>query len=162
MAGILADTQNTPEWGSEQWLIEHESRRVPVGDFNTIDRQIGGRFGRGNIDLNTRKVFTKDLSKGYSSLESISVNFGGHEVLIPTVDNDGKLMSEQEAIDRYKETGEHLGEFRTPEEASKYAVELERRQNAFYENTNEGKKLLKDSVRNQPQPTGILNQGVQP
>ena len=147
MSGLLNSSKNLPEWGSRKWLSDHENRRSDVGDFDTLDKKIGQRFGRGNIDLNTRKVFTKDIKKGYSSLESISVNFGRNEILIPTVSADGKLMSEDEAITEYKKTGKHLGEFSTPEEASKYAIDLERRQNSFYETTYEGRRLLEQSLK---------------
>ena len=56
-------------------------------------------------------------------------------------------MSEDEAITEYKKTGKHLGEFSTPEEASKYAIDLERRQNSFYETTYEGRRLLEQSLK---------------
>ena len=48
----------------------------------------------------------------------MSVNFDGKEVLIPTVSDDGKILSEQDAIRLYQKTGKHLGMFATPEAAT--------------------------------------------
>jgi hypothetical protein len=46
------------------------------------------------------------------------------EVLIPQV-VDGKLLTRMEAIEHYDQTGEHLGVFKSPEAADKYAAALD-------------------------------------
>ncbi len=100
-----------------------------------------GRFGRGNIDLNNRKVVNN--SDGSISTErSFSCNIDGKEVLLPTV-IDGKIVSEDEAIDYYFKTGKYLGKFDTVEEAEKYAEELHNRQDWFY-NGNKLEKEIRD------------------
>jgi hypothetical protein len=53
------------------------------------------------------------------------------EVLIPTVVN-GRVVSDAEAIANYRRTGQHLGIFRTPEEATAYAQSLHRDQAREY------------------------------
>ena len=91
-----------------------------------------GQYGKGNIDLNNRKVVHND--DGTISTE-ISMSFydedTGKEVLIPTVIN-GRIVSEDEAIEHYYRTGEYLGMFDTPEEAEQYAKMLHNRQDWYY------------------------------
>jgi hypothetical protein len=91
-----------------------------------------GRYGLGNIDLNNRQVV--DNGDGTISTE-VSMSFydedTGKEILIPTVIN-GRIVSEDEAIDHYYETGEYLGMFDTPQEADEYAEKLHNRQNWYY------------------------------
>jgi hypothetical protein len=83
----------------------------------------------GNIDLDNRQAVVKDGS--ISTELSFSVNIDGLEVLLPTV-IDGKIVSEKEAIEHFFTSGEHLGMFRTPEEAEVYAEILHLRQEEVY------------------------------
>jgi len=46
------------------------------------------------------------------------------EVLVPTVSEDGRIMTDREAMDADRKTGKHLGIFKTPEEATAYAQSL--------------------------------------
>ena len=102
-----------------------------------------GRFGRGNIDLNNRKVVQND-DGSISTERSFSCNIDGKEVLLPTVIN-GKIVSEDEAIDYYFETGKHLGKFDTVEEAEDYAEKLHNRQDWYY-NGNKLEKEIRDAL----------------
>jgi hypothetical protein len=77
----------------------------------------------GNIDLNNRPV-VKNADGSVSTVRSMSVNFDGKEVLIPTVSDDGRVLSDEAAIQQYLKTGKHLGIFNTPEEATAYAKSL--------------------------------------
>ena len=84
----------------------------------------------GNIDLDNRPVVIWE-DGSFSTEISISVEFDGLEVLIPTI-VDGKLVSVEEAIEHYLNTGEHLGMFSSVEECETYAEELHLRQQAYY------------------------------
>jgi len=95
-----------------------------------------GRYGVGNIDLFNRPKY-KNLDGSVSTVRSMSFNDGRGEILVPTVaynPQNGKpyVMSDDEAITRYYNTGEFLGKFKTVDEANDYAERLHRQQEAIY------------------------------
>jgi len=63
----------------------------------------------------------------YSTTRSMSFEEDGMEVLVPTV-IDGKSLTDEEAIEHYHQTGEHLGKFKSVEEANSYAQQLHENQ----------------------------------
>ena len=85
----------------------------------------------GNIDLKNRPV-VRNADGTISTVRSMSVGIGGKEVLIPTVSDDGRIMTENEAIKQYLDTGRHLGKFRTVEEANTFAKQLHNEQDKMY------------------------------
>jgi len=58
----------------------------------------------------------------------MSFSEGGPEILVPTIAENGRQMTEDEAIAQYQKTGKHLGKFKTVNHANAYADKLHRQQ----------------------------------
>lgn len=86
--------------------------------FKPIDDDL---IESGNIELYGRPEIENNGQK--STVFSSSFNIDGNEVLLPLAD-DGRILTEDEAINKYRKTGKHLGKFRTPQGATKYAEQL--------------------------------------
>lgn len=91
-----------------------------------------GQLQAGNIDLNNRPV-VRNPDGSISTVRSISANFDGREVLIPTVSDDGRVLSDDDAIAQYQKTGRNLGIFDTPDNATAYAQSLHQDQERMYD-----------------------------
>lgn len=56
----------------------------------------------------------------------------GREILIPTVSDDGQILTEDQAIALYRRTGRHLGIFRNSQDATAFARRLHEDQEREY------------------------------
>lgn len=99
---------------------------------NNIAENIG-QYGQGNIDLYNRPQ-VKNNDGTISTVRSMSFNDGKNEVLIPTVSDNGKILTEDEAIKNYYNTGKYLGKFNSVEDANNYAQKLHNEQDKYYNN----------------------------
>jgi len=85
----------------------------------------------GNIDLNSRtKVKNSDGS--YSTVRTMTITTDKGAINIPTVIGD-KVVSEKEAVDHFRRTGQHLGIYKNVEEATKAAEKLHDDQANLYD-----------------------------
>jgi hypothetical protein len=102
-------------------------KRVIFGDFDSDNI-----IEEGNIDLHNRPV-VKNADGSISTVRSMSFeDDDGSQVLIPTVSNDGTILSEEDAIRNYFKTGQHLGKFKTIQSANEYAQKLHEEQEQYY------------------------------
>ena len=110
----------------EYWSNYDFSKNDPVG-----------RYGKGTIDMNNRKIVQNDDGSISTDLSfSFYDDDSGKEILIPQV-VDGKVVSEQEAIDHYYETvrrgkPEYFGMFDDWKDADEYSVMLHNRGAWYY------------------------------
>lgn len=93
-----------------------------------VNIAFGGTVG--NIDLDNR-IVVANPDGGFSTELSFSTEFDGVEVLLPTV-VEGKIVSEEEAIEHFEAAGEHLGKFSSWQLAEVYAEMLHLRQEIRY------------------------------
>lgn len=133
--GQLGDSNLNQMGMPSKQAITNEFKQEPVGNFAE----------KGNIDLFNRPV-TQNADGTISTVRSMSFNDGNHEVLIPTVADDGSILSEEDAIDNYYKTGKHLGKFNSVEDANKYAETLHNQQDGLYSGSNGGKALPKETI----------------
>lgn len=105
------------------------STHMPKGLSSTS--QISGRhpgmLEPGNIDLTSRPR-VKNPDGSTSTVRSSSFNIGGKETLLPTVSDDGRLLTDDQAVDQFRQTGRHLGKFSSPLMADAYAMALHNQQ----------------------------------
>lgn len=93
-----------------------------------------GLISPGNIDLDNRPQ-VRNPDGSISTVRSMSFGTeenGKHvEVLVPTVIGN-RVVSNEEAIQHYRQTGENLGKFDTPENATAYSQALHMEQAQQY------------------------------
>lgn len=123
--------------GKDQSHLEPQQAR-PLGSPGSqgvipqsSPQQPRGLLNPGNIDLNNRPV-VRNPDGSISTVRSMSFGEDGREILIPTVGEDGTLLSDDAAIDQYHRTGRMLGAFDTPQNATDYAGALHRQQEQRY------------------------------
>lgn len=87
---------------------------------------------QGNIDIYNRPQ-APNPDGGISTVRSMSFqDENGDEVLIPTVAPNGRLLSSQEAVLLYRMTKKHLGKFKAPGAADRYAEALHQQQDQYF------------------------------
>lgn len=97
------------------------------------DKDDSGLLTAGNIDLKNRPVVKNPETGGYSTVWSMGIGLdNGKEALIPRVSDEGTILSEKEAIKRFKETGRHLGIYGSRDAANKAAEQLHKQQESTY------------------------------
>ena len=128
--------QQEQQQRQQEQLKKQQEKAAQMAKESMKIQHSEGIYGKGNINLNNRPV-VKNSDGTISTVRSMSFNEDGKEILIPTVVN-GKIVSDEEAIDHYHKTGEYLGKFDTIEQADEYANQLHLEQEKLYGVDNSG------------------------
>lgn len=102
----------------------------PLGETLYVVGSPPGLLTTGTLDLLHRPIVV-DPDGGYSTVRSITIDDGGVFVLLPTVIGN-RIVGNQEAINHYTATGDHLGKFSTEIAADTYAITLHEEQAEVY------------------------------
>lgn len=119
------------ELAKEKDPANRRSLQREISRVTESNSSFPGMIQPGNIDLAKRPV-VRNKDGTISTVRSIGVNVDGQEVLIPTVSDDGRILSDSDAIAQYKKTGKHLGKFNSPETSNIYAEKLHIEQERMY------------------------------
>lgn len=122
--------------------------------------EVPGMIEPGNIDLSARPV-VRHADGSISTVRSISVEMDGKEYLIPTVSENGKVLSEDDAVKQFKKTGKHLGVFDTPEDATAYARQLHEDQEGLYAPQQGAANVLNQPVSSPQKAAQVLSPALQ-
>lgn len=116
----------------EEMFLAERARTIDAEKATQREQPIG-RWGVGNIDLYDRPIYRNE-DGSISTVDSMSFNENGKEVLIPKIARDSSgnavRLSEEQAIRRYRITGEYLGKFDNAADANDYAERLHKEQEA--------------------------------
>ena len=110
----------------ENRVDEYYGNKTSLTDVERMDeeaKRLGLDSANGNININQFFEEARNEDGSVSTVNTISINEDGKEVLIPTTWS-GKNHTEQEAIDRYHDTGLNFGSFESVEDANTYAENL--------------------------------------
>lgn len=123
--------QGQPKGGDPQSGGTGAATRPPTSSSPASSPTPKGLLRAGNVNLHNRPVVS-NADGTISTVRSMSIGTDEGEVLIPTVSDDGRIMTDQEAVDQYRRTGKHLGIFDNPDDATAYARNLHNEQAQEY------------------------------
>lgn len=105
------------------WRDQFAAAPQPLMVMSPSSTNPGGMISPGNIDL-TKRPQVKNPDGSISTVRSMSFEEDGKEILVPTVSEDGRILSDQDAIEQYRNTGKNLGVFKDSKAADAYAKTL--------------------------------------
>jgi hypothetical protein len=123
---------NNKSVGEYQALLDRlkgarNNSTMQIDPQTSVENNDMGLLEPGNIDIYHRP-HVKNADGSISTVRSAGVNLDGDEVLLPTVSDDGRIVSVPEAVENYRKTGRHLGIFKDADSSTAYAKRLHNQQ----------------------------------
>ena len=112
-------------------MILKDGLWTPATGYPEVMSDKKGMLKAGNIDIHDRPM-VQNPNGGTSTVDSMSYERDGKQILIPLVSDEGKLMTAEEAIPYWEAKGQNLGVFDTPANADAYAMALHDQQDQQY------------------------------
>lgn len=131
IAGTIYDEVETRKFTDPSGV-----KRDLLGEPPGAPEADGGLLEPATIDLKQRPL-VQNPDGTISTVKSIGVNIDGREILLPTITEDGKMMTgstksiTDQAVAQYKKTGQHLGVFQDARSADAYAKKLSQSQDQW-------------------------------
>lgn len=123
----VAGYRHPPTGGQIQAYANKNNIRDPQQLASLTQNQSVKPLVSGNIDLNNRPL-VKNKDGSYSTVYTMTMEIdGGRTVLVPRVIN-GKIVSEKEAKEHFRKTGQHLGIFKDQKDADQYDQQMHQKQ----------------------------------
>lgn len=117
-----------------QWFQQQRQSLSPLARFQRqpsfVVGQPTGLRTQGNLDLNMRPQ-VRNPDGSISTVRTITITTPHGAILLPTVIN-GQVVSNEDAIAYWQQTGQHLGIFDTEDNANAYAQALHQAQAQEY------------------------------
>lgn len=135
---------------------------VPTTEPTPAPKPAPGPRVPGNIDLHHRPI-VHNADGSISTVRSITVGTDDGSVVLPTVSDDGRILSDDDAVAAYRTSGRHLGIFDREDDANAYAQNLHEQQAQEYHGD-----IFDEIDAQAPNPTtamrsaAIASQGIVP
>lgn len=128
MASLLGIPEDDDPYGVGLLAIP----RTAGSMFDRKGEKAGGLIAPGNINIHRRPVVHND-DGSISTVRSMTfTDDKGRAVLVPTVIEGRGIVPPEQAIDYYRQTGQHLGIFADTDAADAYAQRLHEQQAEEY------------------------------
>lgn len=110
--------------------VGDDGEGLPVFITPGAGERPAGLIQPGTVDLTRRPSVTNPDGTVRSTVRSITIEQDGKFIVVPTVSDDGRILSDNEAVAAYETTGGQLGVFDSQQAADSYAETLHQDQAA--------------------------------
>lgn len=141
-SGMKDMSQGINQTTFEDLVNHHDKLAMPV---QSKAKPVQGLIEAGNIDL-TNRPQVKNPDGTISTVLSMGVEMDGKHYVLPRISETGVKLSEEEALELFQATGQHLGIFKTRKDADKFAQKLHESEAEKLANPEKARAAISPSV----------------